>query len=282
MAETLATPLYQRVHPRQLIKWTVYGLLLFNYILYIGDDWANAQAKLRTGGDWLDWASAFGTTLDLTAWFGLLFLWELETYALSEEAYTRITRATFVCVRLACYVFIAHTVVSRAVSVNELRFVQPEPGITSLCALAGSGVSYAKNVEYTLIDAENCTALASGNQFWYVENSAITDAAGLKIERLSRWIDLQDAIAWLLVMLTIEIAIWLQSREITGGALMFASRAGKALYALLYAHAAYWAWNGHWLYAWDQFLWIAGFFAIELNVKDWREWIETEGSDHAA
>ena len=36
------------------------------------------------------------------------------------------------------------------------------------------------------------------------------------------------------------------------------------------------AWRGHWLYSWDQVLWIAGFFAIELNVKDWRESIEME------
>ena len=281
MVESVAQPLYRRVHPRQVIKWTVYGLLLFNFALYIGDDWGNAQAKLRTGGDWLDWAGAFGTSLDLAAWFGLLLLWELETYVLPAEAHTRFLRWSFLSVRLVCYVFIAHTVASRAVTVNELRSVQPEPGLTSLCQLTGSGVSYARNVEYTLIDADNCAALSKGNQFWYVDNSAITDAEGLRMERQSTWIDLQDAIAWLLVMLTIEIAIWLQNRDITGGALMFASRAGKVLYALLMAHAVYWAWRGHWLYAWDQFLWIAGFFAIELNVQDWRKWIEMGWTEHA-
>lgn len=210
----------------------------------------------------------------MTAWFALLFLWELETYALSEEASTRFLRRVFLCIRLVCYVFIAHTVVSRAISLNELRTAEAEPGLTSLCALADSDVSYANNLEYTLIDGENCATLSSGKQFWYVDNSAITDAPGFAIEQKSAWIDLQDAIVWLLVMLTIEIAIWLQSSNITGGALMLASRVGKLLYALLFAHAGYWAWRGHWLYSWDQVLWIAGFFAIELNVKDWREWIE--------
>lgn len=276
MGETLATPLYRRVHPRQLIKWTVYTLLLFNFLMYIADDWSNAQAKLRTGGDWLDWASAFGTSLDLAAWFGLLFLWELETYALSESAATRFLHGVFLSVRLVCYVFIAHTVVSRAITLSELHEVEVAPGLSSLCPLAGSGVSYANNLEYTLIDEKNCTTLSNGDQYWYVDNSAITDAPGLAIERQSAWIDLQDAIVWLLVMLTIEIAIWLQSRNITGGALMLASQAGKLLYTLLFAHAAYWAWRGHWLYSWDQVLWIAGFFAIELNVRDWRESIETE------
>lgn len=275
MTEATATPFYQRIEMRQVIKWTVYGLLLLNFGFYIAEDWTNAHAKLRNGGDWLDWASAFGTSLDLAAWFGLLFLWELETYALSEAAYTRFVRWMFLCIRLVCYVFIAHTVVSRAITVNDLRSVQPEPGLTSLCTLAGTGVSFTRNLEYTLIEPENCAALSTGEQFWYVDNSAVTDAAALRMERQSTWIDLQDAIAWLLVMLTIEIAIWLQSREITGGALMLASRAGKVLYGLLLAHAVYWAWRGHWLYTWDQFLWIAGFFAIELNVKDWREWIET-------
>jgi hypothetical protein len=28
---------------------------------------------------------------------------------------------------------------------------------------------------------------------------------------------------------------------------------------------------GHWLYTWDQLLWICGFWAIEFNLKEWRE-----------
>jgi hypothetical protein len=33
---------------------------------------------------------------------------------------------------------------------------------------------------------------------------------------------------------------------------------------------------GHWLYAWDQTLWICGFWAIEFNLKEWRDQIRQD------
>ena len=60
------------------------------------------------------------------------------------------------------------------------------------------------------------------------------------------------------------------------GALMVVSQAVKVGYAVLFAHAVFWAWTGHWVYGWDQFLWIAGFWAIEMNLSEWREEIREE------
>jgi hypothetical protein len=37
------------------------------------------------------------------------------------------------------------------------------------------------------------------------------------------------------------------------------------------AIAIYWATLSHWLYVWDEFVWIAGFAAIEMNISDWRQ-----------
>ena len=260
-----------RLDPKQIIKWTVYSLLLLNWGLYIIEDWNNAGHTLRAGGSLVDWASAFATSLDLAAWFGLLFLWELETYALSDTADTPLVRWVFLFIRGVCYVFLAHTVVARAITVDDLRHMQPDTNISNLCQLADQGMSYAYNVHYTLIDKENCASLAKGERFYRIESTAVTDEEGYQVERISTWIDLQDAVTWLLIMATIEIAIWLQERNITGGPAMLVSRLGKAFYLVLFAHAAYWAFMGHWLYTWDQLLWIGGFFAIESNVKDWRK-----------
>jgi hypothetical protein len=241
-----------------------------NWALYVREDWLNAQHTLRGGGSLLDWTSAFGTSLDEAAWFGLLFLWELETYALSEHAWTRLLQASFLAIRGVCYLFLAHTVFAWAVAWTELERVEPA-SIASLCELDGQEVSFTRNLEYTLVDADNCDDLGSGGPLYFVDNSAVTDAEGLAIERRSAWIDLQDAITWLLIMFTIEIGIWLQERNITGGPVMLVTRAGKAFYAVLFFDAAYWAWMGHWLYTWDQLLWIGGFWAIEFNLREWRE-----------
>ena len=43
-------------------------------------------------------------------------------------------------------------------------------------------------------------------------------------------------------------------------------------------------WTGHWLWAWDQLLWIGGFWAIEYNMKQWKDkkWsiFYTEANQH--
>ncbi len=96
------------------------------------------------------------------------------------------------------------------------------------------------------------------------------------MERKLAWIDLIEANTWLLVMFALELAVWLQSRNITGGPLMLVSHAGKLLYGILWAAAVYWAWKGHWVYAWDEALWILGFWAIENNLSEWRDEIREE------
>ena len=43
------------------------------------------------------------------------------------------------------------------------------------------------------------------------------------------------------------------------------------LYVLLLLAMGYWAFRGLWLYVWDEFVWIAGFAVIEMNVSEWRD-----------
>jgi len=268
-----------RINFQQTLKWTVYGLLLLNWAFYIQEDWQNAQHTLRNGGSLLEWTRAFGTTFDEAAWFGLLFLWELETYALSDDALNRMFQWLFLGIRGVCYLFLAHTVFAWATDYVELQNTEADPDITSLCQLADQEFSFAYNLHYTLIDEQNCKQLSTGPDFYLVDNSAVTDTEGFAVERRSAWFDLQDAVTWLLIMFTIELGIWLQERNITGGALMLASHAGKVFYGVLFIDAAYWAWMGHWLWAWDQSLWIFGFWAIEYNMKEWREEIEHEETE---
>lgn len=254
----------------------MYTLLLVNWALYFREEWINAQYTLHNGGSLLDWTDAFRTSLDEAAWFGLLFLWELETYALSEEHWNRLLQRAFLVIRGCCYVFLAHTVFAAGTAWMELRQAEPNPDIASLCEISEQGVSFTRNLDYTLIDRVNCAGLAVGPDIFFVDNAAVTDRIGLDIERRSAWFDLQDAVTWLLVMFTIEIGIWLQERNITGGSMLLVSQVGKVLYAVLFLDAAYWAWMGHWLYTWDQLLWILGFWAIEFNLKEWRESNEAE------
>ena len=43
------------------------------------------------------------------------------------------------------------------------------------------------------------------------------------------------------------------------------------LFLTLIAFGIYWASLLHWLYFWDEFVWIGGFAAIKVNVSQWRD-----------
>ncbi len=261
------------VDKRQIIKWIIYTLLLVNFAFYIRDDWQIAIHTMRNGGSFLKWTGAFATSIDESAWFILLFLLELETYVLSDETLegpiTRIIHG----IRILCYIFLAHTLYAFGLYVYELLQVIPLPDITNLCQLVAADVSYAENLEYTLLDPANCASLSSASQFFYIEPGlVITDSNGLAVERYLAWVDLIEAATWLCILFTIELMVRLQNRGIAKGPSIRIINISKlALYSMLWGAAAYWISKGHWMFAWDEFVWIAGFVAIEMNVSDWRK-----------
>ena len=98
------------------------------------------------------------------------------------------------------------------------------------------------------------------------------DAAGMKIELELAWVDLVEVVVWLFILFFIELRIRLQDRGISSGRLLsFATTTKGLLYGILWCLAAYWAYRGHWIFAWDEALWILGFMAIGMNLSDWRK-----------
>ncbi len=279
MPEIAATSLarrWQRLDKGQLVKWTVYSLLLLNWGYYAIEESYIASHTLRQGGTFLQWTEEFATTIDEFAWFGLLFMFELETYVLDDALKKRWVKWSVHGLRLVCYMFLVHTVYARINSMVDTLAVEPVLTVTELCQVADQDISFGENYRFQIVTAENCSTLSSDSVFFMLEPSVITDSAGLGLEKKHVWVNFEDAVMWLLVVWAIELAVWLQNREITGGILMVVSHAAKLGYAVLFAHAIFWAWTGHWLYAWDQFLWIAGFWAIEMNLSEWREEIREE------
>ena len=259
---------------RHWIKWTVYALLLINFGYYIWEDWMVAAHSLREGGTFLDWTTSFANSLDETAWFLLLALFELETYAIPDEAFTPALERTLHAGRIVCYVFLAHTIFAYALNVVDLeRKVTVIPDVNNLCQLADKDLSFTSTMDYTLIDGENCSELSDASEFYQmVVPSVVTDARGLTIEKELGWVDLIEAVVWLLIVLTIEIEVRLQNHDIASGPLMRATNAAKVvLYGILFLAMGYWAFRSLWIYVWDEFVWIAGFAVIEMNVSEWRD-----------
>ncbi|WNC68855.1 hypothetical protein RI845_01575 [Thalassotalea nanhaiensis] len=239
---------------------------------------------MRNGGSFLEWTAAFATTIDETAWMFLLILFEIETYILDDEPLSRVKSMLLHSVRVICYISLAHTLYAFGIYAADLQQVVVIDDVSNLCQLVDKNVSYALNFYYTVLDANNCKSLSAATQFFYIDPPnflIVTDSAGLVIEKQLAWLDVIEVIAWFIILFTIETSIYLQDRGITTGPLTaFLKKAKLLFYTILWGAIFYWLYRGHWMYAWDEFLWIAGFAAIELNVVDWRKEInETDNPD---
>lgn len=262
------------VDRRQLLKIVVYSLLLINFAQYIRNDWVIAGHTLHSGSTFLDWTRAYAVTIDESAWIILLILFEMETYLINNPL-SRAKAMLMLVVRLCCYGFLAHTLYAYIFYAYELSQAQVVEGVSNLCQMVGQDVSYAYNLVYSEISADNCANLSSANQFLYIDPPTffiVQDLAGLRIEKQLIWVDIVEAITWLLILATIEVTVYLQDRGIVKGLLLKSVNNAKfLLYSILWGAIFYWIYRGHYMFAWDEFVWIVGFVAIEINVVEWRK-----------
>ena len=181
--------------------------------------------------------------------------------------------------RLVCYLAIGHAVFAFADYLIDLSRAVEHSGV-ALCSFADQGLSFTRNLEYWELDAANCGQLSSDTIFYqFAQGQALSDRAGMPIEWQLAWIDLGEVVVWLFIMLMIEVMVRLQDRGVTGGSVLrFARGFNALLYLFLWGAAAYWAWRGHWMFAWDEALWILGFMAIGMNLSQWRDEIDEEAA----
>ena len=174
---------------------------------------------------------------------------------------------------------LAHSVYAFTLIVINLQPTTLVENVSSLCDMTQDNVSYVYNLEYTEINEQTCDGLSDASQYyWLADDPLVSNMPGLILERKLAWSDLIEVVVWLLILLAIEVVVRLQSQGVTGGAKISAINAIKLfLYGTLVVLAVFWASLSHWLYAWDEFVWIAGFAAIEMNLREWRgEMLEDE------
>jgi len=257
---------------QQAVKWTVYTLLIINFVYYLFEDWNRAVHTLDASSSFLDWTREFATSIDESAWFLLLFMFELETYVIEDDNWTGKVAHTVHGIRLLCFVMIAHTIYAFAITVVDLQPTVVVEDVSNLCDMVDDDVSYVYNLEYTAVNEQSCGKLSTETRFyWLADNPIVSDMPGLNLERKLAWVDLAEAVIWLLVLLTIELVVRMQGRGLSSGRLMSTANFAKTfLYLSLIAIGIYWASLSHWLYLWDELVWIGGFAAIELNISEWR------------
>ncbi len=260
---------------QQILKWVVYSFLLINFVYYIYEDTDRALHVLTQASTLADLAEQYAVTLAVLAWLLLIAMFELETYSLEDKYWTKTVERTVHGVRIIAYLMIAHTVFAFVDGVLEYVELRPVEGVSNLCDMTDRDVSFVYNLEYTAVNASTCTTLTNENEFYWVgetRDPIVSTLAGWQLEKELAWSDLIEIITWLIIIALIELVVRMQGHGITGGRIIdSAKRIKLVMYGILFCLSAWWTWLGHWIYAWDTFVWIAGFAAIEMNVNEWRE-----------
>jgi len=257
----------------QLFKYTVYALLTLNVFVFFFEEHAAAELQFADGVGLLDIIEAYSATIDTFAWVILLLMFELETWVLNDEQFTRRVAWSLHGLRALCYVFIVYAFYGYVANLQFVLDVVPLASISDLCSLVAGGWSYAATLdEYVAITAANCSSWTDASSFLrYRDLPAVVDVTGsIEIIRLA-WVDVINAAVWILVVVVLEIDVRLQERDrLEGLALRVSNSAKFVLYSALLLAAVYWGVKGDFVDFWDAFLWLVAFVFIELNVFEWR------------
>ena len=263
-------------HPRVafLLKWFVYVSLCINFLQYVLDDILAYNSSLAADASLADIILTFRTTIDTAAWLVLIVVFELETYALPDAAFTRWLDRIFIAIKGLCYTCIAYAAYGYFADTLELYDLIALGHIDDLCSLAGQGLFLQLDAaDYSEISLVSCSALHAGSEFFQIRGqTSIVSASELGSIRTMGWLDFGNAIVWIVVVILIDVEVHLQNTDQFDSKRLAYARLFKMLgYGFLIGACLMWFFYGYALYTWDAFLWIFGFWAIELNLAEWEQ-----------
>ncbi|MDG2443024.1 MAG: hypothetical protein P8M13_07220, partial [Luminiphilus sp.] len=181
-------PLNWQSRYQQYIKWPIYGLLFLNFLLYVLED---SRTLSRQGFESLwDITSAYANSLDVAAWFGLLLVFEIETYWQHIYAIRRV-RWPLNLIRLACFGVLVHTLV---VYTGEfLNVLEPTKMllVDAFCSQANTTLYALHNQVYTTLSHQGCNEqLVTGELTFLLNATTAMTEEGWRIARTQALVSL--------------------------------------------------------------------------------------------
>lgn len=252
----------------KVFKYAVYFSLTFNIFLFFQEESLATQETFSQGIGVTEIIQGYAATIDTAAWVLLLILFELTTFILPQSALSQSrVKVTFMAVRIFCYGFILYSFYGYFTKMLLINGISPF-FIDDVCALTGQNFSAIDNLdEYPLLTFDNC-GLLRGEDLLVLNGQSIIGTAQqwIAIQRLT-WVDVVNSMAWILIVLVLELDIRLRNKKKFTKFMLMTSRVAKlVLYAAVLLAAVYWGFLGDFLDFWDAFLWLVAFFFIELNI----------------
>ncbi len=253
------------------VKYLVYALLSINVYLFLQEELLAVDHTFAGGIEPGQIIQAFAASIDTAAWVILLLLFELETSVLDDSRIRGMVKWGLHGIRGMCYIAISYAFTGYYAELVTLYQVTAL-SVADACSLLGQGYSLLLDLDdYAPLDMANCASV--GAQAYQLTGfDIIADSEVLSGARRLAWVDVINSADWILVCVVLEIEVRLQLRGNLSDQIMKVTKFAKfALYAVLFAAAAYWGYAGSFLDFWDAALWLFAFIFIELNVFEWQQ-----------
>ena len=255
---------------QRYLKWPIYGLLFINFLLYVLED---SQTLARQGYESIwDITSAYANSLDVAAWFGLLLVFEVETYWQHIYAIRRV-RWPLNLMRMACFGVLAHTLLVYTGELLSAAEPTKDFQIEAFCGQPDTTLYQLHNQVYTPLSPQDCHERVAAENLTLLLNAttAVTDE-GWRIALTQAFVSFIECASWLAAGLALAGSAFLRRRQTyTGRAAALVRRAPHISYCLIICCALTWGWYGKFLYTYDSLLWLGGFAMIEANLSTWRQ-----------
>jgi len=261
----------------QAFKYGVYLLITVNVALFWREDYLASQHTFRGGMNWDSIYTAYATTIDSSAWLILLLLFEYETFIVEDENFKGFLKGI---VKFSSWICFGLILLAAAGYYDQFLIVDAFAPTTysAACAAVGQIQSYAVDFsDYHALTAANCGSAGSGPIFVHAGNGVLATGDTLLRMRHLALTDVVNSIAWIVLVIVLEIEIMLQfGRSLSKRLTILARYIKGTLYIALLAAAIYWGYLSALLDFWDAFLWIVAFVFIEMNMLEWAEEVEAE------
>lgn len=277
--KSLLFPLLSHPRAKQAIKWFVYSALLLNAGYYVYIDYVSWLAAIPPDASLADSLTHISTSIDTIAWVLLVVLFELETYALPDRFWTQWLLRSIHLLRITCYVMIAYAAWGYTAEMLNNYHYSAASEVNAACDVADQGISMQLDaITWVEVTAANCADLTDDTSFVRLDGEiALIPESAVRHLQVMGWFDVANAIVWIVVVLLIEAEVRMQNADRFGGPAMRAVQKAKVLlYAVLIGNCFVWLVTGYYVWSWDAFVWIFGFWAIELNLAEWEMLRTTE------
>jgi len=250
----------------RICKLIILVALIVNLVVYLFQD-IQGYFYLGAGASLEATFGAFATTIDYVAWMILILLFELETSAQAKDILRGPRKWIIASATATCYVVLTYAAYGYLVGLLDTYTYEPIAQ-TAACDLADDRYAYldAQSRPVELTD-DNCDDLSGDALLKSPNDHLIATQTDLMATRKLKWVDVVNAVAWLLIVLVFQVEILLaQAERLTKRWILFFNSFKILLYLVLAGNAIYWTFFGAFIDSWDAWLWLIAFVLIDLNL----------------